>query len=242
MLIDGELTDDVRVPWGMYPVPSATAGEFNATFLMKTAANRGIQVNLQVHLASATHQLNLAQTGTSIPANTRIRVREARPSFPAISGGQPGDVVGPRVAHISSPEGTEVVLSNNLELFAASFGDQIDGNAIWTIEADAPAGFAAIATGDTPATVVARLAVPRNRPADNVSGFVVRSWARPTYARLGATLPSAGLTTTSMILTAAPLRPIVVGAKFRIEREIIEIGAVGSDTTYTVIRAVKTGR
>ena len=91
LLIDGELTDDVRVPWGMYPVPSATGGEFNATFLLKTAANRGIQVNLQVHLASATHQLNLAQTGTSIPANTRIRVREARPSFPAISGGQPGD-------------------------------------------------------------------------------------------------------------------------------------------------------
>ena len=237
LLIDGVLVDDVRVPWGMYPVPSATGGEFNATFLLKTAANRGIQVNLQVHLASATHQLNLAQTGTSIPDNTRIRVREARPSFPAISGGMPGDVVGPRVAHISSPEGTEVVLSNNLELFAASFGDQIDGNAIWTIEADAPAGFAAIATGDTPATVVARLAVPRNRPADNVSGFVMRTWTRPTYARLGATLPSAGLTTTSMILTAAPLRPIVVGAKFRIEREIIEIAAVGSDTSYTVIRA-----
>ena len=237
LLIDGALVDDVRVPWGMYPVPSDTGGEFNATFLLKTGPNRGIQVNLQVHLASATHQLNLAQTGTSVPDNTRIRVREARPSFPAISGGMPGDVVGPRVAHISSPEGSEVVLSNNLELFAAAFGNQVDGNAIWTIEADAPAGFAAIATGDTPATVVARLAVPRNRPADNVSGFVVRSWARPTYARLGATLPSAGLTTTSMILTAAPLRPIVVGAKFRIEREIIEIAAVGSDTTYTVIRA-----
>ena len=238
LLIDGVLVDDVRVPWGMYPVPSDTGGEFNATFLLKTADNRGIQVNLQVHLASPTHQLNLAQTGTSIPANTRIRVREARPSFPAISGTRPGDVIGPRVAHISSPEGSEVVLTNALELFAASFGDQIDGNAIWTIDDDAPAGFSALVEGDTPATITARLAVPRNRPADNVSGFIVRSYVRPTYGTLAATLPIAGLTRLQLNLQAAPLRPIAVGTKLRIEREIVEVTALtASANIFTIARA-----
>ena len=238
LLVDGELVDDVRVPWGIYPTEGPEDGVYNLRVQLKASSGAALRVNIQIHRASNAHQLNpVYAAGDALPTGTRLRIREARPSFPAISGGQPGDVVGPRVAHISTAETREVNLPNNTELIGSFLGDQIDGNAIWTIEADAPAGFAAIATGDTPATVVARLAVPRNRPADNVSGFVVRSWIRPTYAKLGATLPSEGLTATSMILQEAPLRPIAVGAKFRIEREIIEIAAIGSDTTYTVIRA-----
>ena len=241
LLVDGALVDDARVPWSIYPTEGPEDGVYNLRVQLKASSGAALRVNIQIHRASNAHQINpVYAAGDALPTGTRLRIREARPSFPAISGTRPGIVVGPRVAHISSPEGTEPVLTNNLELFAPAFGNQVDGNAVWTIDADAPAGFAPIAinVGGTPATVVARLAVPRDRPADNVSGFVVRSWTRPTYARLGATLPSAGLTTTSMILTAAPLRPIVVGAKFRIEREIIEIAAVGSDTSYTVVRAV----
>ena len=237
LLIDGELVDDVRVPWGMYPVPSATGGEFNATFLLKTGDNRGIQVNLQVHLASNTHQLNLAQTGTTIPNNTRIRIREARPSFPAISGGQPGDVVGPRVAHISFSELSEIQLTNAIELYAPTIGDQLAGDAAWIIESDAPAGFVNVAEGSTPATMTAHLDVPRNRPADNVSGFVVRSWSRPTYGTIAADLPTAGLTRLTLRLQDDPFIPITVGTKLRIEREIIEITAVTSDVrVFTISR------
>ena len=238
LLIDDVLTDDVRVSWGMYPVPSSTGGEYNATFLLKTADNRGILVNLQIHLASATHQLNLAQTGTTIPANTRIRVREGRPSFPTISGGRPGEVVGPRVAYISTAESREVRFTNRVELLGAALGDQTDGNSVFVIEADAPAGFASINDGATPAQEVARLAVPRLRPADNVSGFAMRTWARPTYATLAATLPTAGLSRFTLNLRAAPLRPVVVGTKLRIEREIVMVSAVSaSPNIFTIVRA-----
>ena len=241
LLVDDVLVDDVRVPWGMYPVRSASGGEFNATFLLKTAANRGIQVNLQVHLAAPTaiavHQLNLAQTGTTIPDNTRIRVREARPSFPAVVGTEPGNVLGPRVAHISSAENTEVILANAIELFAGTFGDQL-GNAAWTVEPDAPAGFAAISTGAPPSTL-ARLEIPRTRPAANVTGFVIRSYSRHTFGMLAGAVGE-GLTAaaTTMTLEAAADPALSVGMKLRINLEVIEITAVTSATVYEISRGL----
>ena len=237
LLLDGVLTDDVRVPWGNYPVPSATGGEFNATFLLKTADNRGIRVNIQIHLANNAHQINLAQTGTTIPANTRIRIREARPSFPEIGGARPGVVLGTRVAHISTSEREERSVAPNRALLAADLGDQIDGNARWAIDALAPAGFTVIDDGVGNAQV-ARLGVPQSRPADNVSGFIARCFARPTYATLAATLPVAGLSRFTLNLTAAPLRSVEVGTKLRIEREIVQVTAVtASATIFTIVRA-----
>ena len=238
LLLDGVLTDDVRVPWGNYPVPSATGGEFNATFLLKTADNRGIRANIQIHLASNAHQINLAQTGTTIPANTRIRIREARPSFPAVGGTRPGVALGPRVGSISTSEGLERPMTNGSALLAGGLGDQTDGNARWAVEADALAGFVADGDGDTPATEVARLVTPRLRPGENVTGFIARAWARPTYGTLAAALPVAGLSRFTLNMTAAPLRPVEVGTKLRINREIIEVTALtASANLFTVARA-----
>ena len=140
-------------------------------------------------------------------------------------------MLGPRVAHMSSAEFTEVLLTNDTELYAGTFGDQL-GNSAWTIEANAPAGFAAIATGSPPMTL-ARLEIPRTRPAPNVSGFVVRAHTRPTYAMLGATMTAV---TAVMTLAAAPARAISVGTKLRINLEVVEVIFVTSETQYSVSR------
>ena len=238
LLVDGVVVDDARVPWRTFPVASDSGDQYNTYVVLKATNFQSIVVNVQSHLSNAAdHQVNLVQSGTDSPANMQVRVREARPSFPEIAGTSPGNVLGPRVAHISTSEGSEKQLSNAAELGADELGDQLV-NAIWTIEADAPAGFAAIATGVAP-NILARLAVPRQRPAENVSGFVVRTWSRPTYGRLGATLPAAGAASLSLSLLASPNRPIAAGAKLRIDREIIEVTATSAnDQVYTIARGV----
>ena len=103
LLVDGALVDDARVPWRTFPSVSSSGDQYNTYVVLKATDFQSIVVNVQSHLSTvASHQINLQQSGTDSPANMQVRVREARPSFPAISGGQPGDVVGPRVAHISS--------------------------------------------------------------------------------------------------------------------------------------------
>ena len=80
---------------------------------------------------------------------------------------------------------------------------------------------------------LARLEIPRTRPAPNVSGFVVRAHARPTYAMLGATMTAV---TAVMTLAAAPARAISVGTKLRINLEVVEVIFVTSETQYSVSR------